>query len=56
MSLSVRREGSGWTLGVPTALVATRTAHTQIQQYQYDVAPDGRRFIVAAENAGRVIP
>jgi hypothetical protein len=49
MALSIERKGGAWNLGVPVPLVTVRTPSTEMPQYQYDVAPDGSRFVVAAE-------
>ena len=35
MALSVRREGSAWSLGVPVPLMTVRTPSTENSQYQY---------------------
>jgi eukaryotic-like serine/threonine-protein kinase len=46
MSVSVDSGRTGVALGVPAILLSVRTA-LSTHQYDYDVAPDGRRFIVS---------
>jgi Tol biopolymer transport system component len=48
MAVTVRREGAAVQLGAPLPLVSVRTA-LSVSQYDYDVTPDGRQFVVSVE-------